>query len=152
MAVREVEAKLLLDRLKEELKGFNELKPPDWSYFVKTGVHKERRPDQPDWWHARAASLLRRIYLEGPVGVSRLRTYYGGRQNRGQTPERSRKAGGKIIRTILQQLERAGLVRKVERKGRKPTPKGIKILERIASEVGDGGRGGDRGAPQAKDA
>jgi ribosomal protein S19E (S16A) len=35
----------------------------------------------------------------------------------------------------LQQLEKAGLVEKVERKGRKITSKGIKLLNKIASEV-----------------
>jgi small subunit ribosomal protein S19e len=135
MTVREVDPKVLLTGLKEELKKLNELQPPQWSHFTKTGVHKERLPEQPDWWHTRAASLLRRVYLNGPVGISRLRSYYGGRQNRGQSPERFRKAGGKIIRTILQQLEQAGLVRKVERGGRKVTPKGAAMLENLVKQI-----------------
>jgi len=133
--VLEVPANLLIEKLKEKLKGIKELTPPPWSRFVKTGVHKERPPEQPDWWHIRAASILRRIYLDGPVGVSRLRTYYGGRQNRGQAPEHFRKAGGKIIRTILQQLEQAGLVTKVEREGRKVTRAGAKMLIELANEI-----------------
>lgn len=141
MAVREVDPKILLERVKEKLKKLEELKPPSWSHFVKTGAHKERPPDQPDWWYGRAASLLRRVYLDGPVGISRLRTYYGGRQNRGQAPERFRKAGGKIIRTILQQLERAGLVKRVGRKGRKLTQKGIRLIEDLAKEIKRGDRG-----------
>lgn len=135
MTVREVDSKALLARLKEELKKLNELQPPQWSHFVKTGVHKERLPEQPDWWYARAASLLRRIYIDGPVGISRLRSYYGGRQNRGQAPEHFRKAGGKILRTILQQLEQAGLVRKVERRGRKLTQKGAAMLDNLAKQM-----------------
>ncbi|GAI54301.1 unnamed protein product, partial [marine sediment metagenome] len=135
MTVREVDSKALLARLKEELKKLNELQPPQWSHFVKTGVHKERLPEQPDWWYARAASLLRRIYIDGPVGISRLRSYYGGRQNRGQAPEHFRKAGGKILRTILQQLEQAGLVRKIERRGRKLTQKGAAMLDNLAKQM-----------------
>lgn len=135
MPVREVSANALIERLSEELKKLGELKPPEWSRFVKTGVHKERPPEQPGWWYTRAASLLRRIYLDSPVGISRLRTYYGGRQNRGQAPEHFRKAGGKVIRTVLQQLERAGLVTKVEREGRKITPKGVALLERLAGQL-----------------
>lgn len=141
MAVREVDTRILLERLKDELKKLSELTPPRWSHFVKTGAHKERRPDQLDWWYRRAASLLRRIYIDGPVGISRLRTLYGGRQNRGQAPERFHRGGGKIIRTILQQLEQSGLVRKVGRKGRKPTPKGAQLLESLAKQV-KGGEGG----------
>jgi small subunit ribosomal protein S19e len=135
MPFREVPAGALIRQVSEELKKLEELTPPHWSHFVKTGAHRERPPEHPDWWYLRAASLLRRLYLDGPVGVSRLRTYYGGRQNRGQAPEHSRKAGGKIIRVILQQLERAGLVAKAERRGRKLTPKGAALLERLAEQV-----------------
>lgn len=135
MPVKEVSANALIKRLSEELGKLKELTPPPWSHFVKTGVHKEHLPEQPDWWHTRAASLLRRVYLDGPVGISRLRSYYGGRQNRGQTPEHFRKAGGKILRTILQQLEQAGLVRKIERGGRKLTPKGAAMLDNLAKQI-----------------
>lgn len=135
MTVRDVNPKALLTMLKEELKKLSQLQPPPWSYYVKTGAHKERLPEQPEWWHMRAASLLRRVYLNGPVGISRLRSYYGGRQNRGQSPEHFRKAGGKIIRTILQQLEQAGLMKKVERGGRKVTPKGAAMLENLVKRM-----------------
>jgi small subunit ribosomal protein S19e len=135
MKALEVQPAALIQKLKEKLERLEELMPPRWSRFVKTGAHKERVPDRPDWWHVRAASILRRLYLDGPVGVSRLRTYYGGRQNRGQAPEHFRKGGGKIIRTILQQLEHAGLTTKAEKNGRKLTPKGIELLEKTAEEV-----------------
>jgi len=146
MKVENVRPSVMIERLKEELKKYKELEPPRWSYFVKTGVHAERPPMQPDWWYIRAASILRKIYLQGPIGVSRLRTMYGGRQRRGQEPERFRKGSGKIIRTILQQLEQAGLVEKADKKGRKPSKAGVELLERLADEIlskGDeSGRGG----------
>ncbi len=135
MSVHEVHAAALIKRVSEELKKLKELTPPKWSHFVKTGAHKERPPERPDWWYMRAASLLRRIYINGPVGISRLRTHYGGRQRRGQAPDHFRKAGGKIIRTILQQLEQAGLVKKVERGGRKLTPKSASMLENLAKQI-----------------
>lgn len=135
MLVEEVSPSLLIKRLSEELKKLKELQPPPWSHYVKTGVHKQRPPEQPDWWYVRAASILRRIYLDGPVGVSRLRTRYGGRQRRGSAPEHFRKAGGKIIRVILQQLEQAGLVAKVEKSGRKVTPKGESLLKSTINKV-----------------
>ena len=135
MTIREVDPKALLTTLKEELKKLSELQPAQWSHYIKTGAHKERLPEQADWWYMRAASLLRRIYLNGPVGISRLRSYYGGRQNRGQAPEHFRKAGGKVIRTILQQLEQVGFVKKVERGGRKVTPKGAAMLENLVKQI-----------------
>ncbi len=135
MSVKEVPANVLIKRLSEELGKLEELTPPQWSHFVKTGIHKERLPEQPDWWYVRAASLLRRVCINGPVGISRLRSYYGGRQNRGQSPEHFRKAGGKILRVILQQLEQAGLVRKIERGGRKLTPKGAAMIDNLTKQI-----------------
>lgn len=135
VTVRDVEPQKFINRLKEELKKIDDISPPEWSHFVKSGVHKERPPEQPDFWYIRAASVLRRIYLNGPVGVERLRSYFGGRKRRGHKPPHFRKASGNILRKLLQQLERAGLVEKTNRKGRRVTNKGRKFLDRIAFEV-----------------
>lgn len=110
------------------------LKQPDWAKFVKTGTHAERPPAQADWWWVRAASILRKVYTDGPVGVNRLRVWYGGRKNRGSRPEKAVKAGGKIIRVLLQELEKNGYLRKAKR-GREITPEGQKFLDSIAFEV-----------------
>jgi small subunit ribosomal protein S19e len=134
VTAREVEQQKLVERLKEELKKMEEIKPPEWARFVKSGVHKQRPPEQPDFWYIRAASVLRRIYIDGPVGVERLRSYYGGARKRGYFPKHFRKGSGAIIRKILQQLEKAGLVEKTA-KGRKISPKGQKLLNGIAAEV-----------------
>ena len=125
----DVEHDKLINALKEKLKKSEFVKPEEWSQFVKSGRHTERVPAQPDFWYIRAASILRKIYVHGPKGVQRLRRIYGGRKNRGVKPEKSYKAGGKIIRTILQQLEKEGLLTKEmrsNRKGRELTPKAKK--------------------------
>lgn len=132
--VYDVNARDLLARLSEDLKELKEVEPPAWSRYVKTGVHRERPPSQEDWWYIKAASLLRRLYLDGPVGVERLRRYYGGKKNRGHKPEQFRKAGGAIIRNILKQLEKAGLVETFQQ-GRRLTPKGASYMDRLAYEV-----------------
>jgi len=132
---RDVRADLLIERVAEELKKYDEIKPPEWAAFVKTGSHKQRPPQQRDWWYIRAASLLRTVYLHGPVGVERLRTKYGGRKDRGVRPEHFRKASGHIIRLILQQLESVGLVEKVPGRGRKITSKGASLLDKVAAEI-----------------
>ena len=145
----DVPGQLLVERLAKILfeKYRDTIKPPKWAYFVKTGPDKERPPDDPPdvsynggpgWWYYRAASILRQVYLKGPIGVSRLRTRYGGIRKRGMEPGRFRKGYGKIIRTILQQLEQAGLVMKVEegkKKGRVVTPEGRSLVDKIASEI-----------------
>jgi small subunit ribosomal protein S19e len=136
VTVKDVPADKLIAKLKEELKQVKEIQPLEWSYFVKSGVHKERPPQQEDFWYLRSASVLRRIYLDGPVGTERLRSYFGGRKGRGHRPARFRKASGAIIRKILQQLETAGLIEKNQNKeGRKTSNKGRKFLDRIAYEV-----------------
>ncbi|MCE4617513.1 MAG: 30S ribosomal protein S19e [Desulfurococcales archaeon] len=132
----EAPADELIKRVAERLKKMNEIKPPAWAHYVKTGVHKERPPEQIDWWYVRAASILRKLYKTGkPVGVERLRVIYGGRANLGSRPEHFRRASGSIIRKILQQLEKAGLVKKVRGEGRILTPKGISLLDNTAYEI-----------------
>lgn len=134
VSVREVDPQKFVELLKEELKKFEELKPPRWVYFVKSSPGAERPPQQKDFWYIRAASILRRIYLDGPVGVSRLRTYYGRLKRRGRRPAKMVKGSGKIIRLILQKLEKLGFVEKTKG-GRKITPKGQSFLDNIAYKV-----------------
>ena len=129
----DVPGQVLVEELAKELESI--IKMPEWAHFVKTGPHKERLPDQENWWYLRAAAIMRRLYLDGPVGVARLRTYFGGRKNKGSAPEHHVDAGGKIIRTILQQLEEAGLVEKEDRKGRKLTPKGVSLVDKVATRI-----------------
>ncbi|MEA3514870.1 MAG: 30S ribosomal protein S19e [Nanoarchaeota archaeon] len=128
----------LVEGVKEELKNSKEIQPPSWAVFVKTGSSRERVPSQDDWWHMRAASVLRLIALRGPIGVSKLRVKYGGKKNRGVRPERFRIASGNILRKILQQLEKAGLAKQAEagvHKGRVITPAGQKILDKAATQI-----------------
>jgi small subunit ribosomal protein S19e len=133
-SVNDVDAQELIERAAKELEKLEELKPPEWSRFAKTGVHKERPPVQENWWWLRAASVLRRVYLE-KSGVSRLRTVYGGRKSRGHKPEHKYKASGAVIRKVLKQLEAAGFVKTEKKKGRIITPKGQSFLNRIAREM-----------------
>ena len=120
--------------LKENLSDV--IKPPPWAVIVKTGPGKERPPTRKDWWYVRAAAILRKIYLYGPVGVGSLRTAFGCRQRPGvRGREHFRKAGGAVIRKIVQQLERAGLVEKAGNKGRVLTPRGRSLLDRLAHKL-----------------
>ncbi len=134
-AVYEMPAGEYNTKLANILKNMPEFKQPEWSYFVKSSVSKQRPPRDPDFWYKRAASILRQVYIHGVVGVNRLKTRYGGRKKRGVRPEHFAKASGKIIRTILQQAEAAGLLEKYKesgkRAGRKLTLKGRELLEGI---------------------
>ena len=138
VSIKEVPSQKLVEALAKELEKQKVIEFPEWAKYVKTGCHKERPPEQLNWWYLRAASILRRVALNGPVGVERLRSYYGGRKNLGHQPSHFRKAGGKIIRTILQQLESAGLIEQVKegkKKGRVITPKGQKFIDNVIKKV-----------------
>ncbi|MBD3207453.1 30S ribosomal protein S19e [Candidatus Bathyarchaeota archaeon] len=132
----DVPADVLIQRLSMYIKeNIKEIQPPEWSGYVKTGSHTERVPQNPDWWYVRSASLLRKLYTKGPIGVSKLRKEYGGRKRRGMKPSHFRKAGGNIIRTSLQQLEQAGLVQKNNNQGRIVTGKGRSLLDAMATQI-----------------
>lgn len=126
-------------KLAEALKQIPEFEQPEWIGFVKSGPAKERPIDDENFWHKRAASILRQIYKKNIVGVNRLRTKYGSKKNRGFRPEEFRKAGGKIIRTILQQADAAGFTEiakaikgvREKKPGRQLTSKGKEFLEEI---------------------
>ena len=135
--VYEVQADKFLAKLAEELEKIPEFKMPEWVMFVKTSPARARPPIDRDFWYKRAGSILRQAYLRGIVGVGRLKTKYGGRKKRGVRPAEFRKGSGKIIRVILQQAEKAGLVEKskTKRAGRQLTKKGKEFLDRVAGET-----------------
>ena len=128
----------LIEKAADELKKIPEIKAPAWAPFVKTGMHKERPPANDNWWYLRTASLLRTIYRLGPIGVSKLRTKYGGKKNRGVKKEHFYKGSGSILRKALQQLEKAGFAKFADKdlhKGRVITPKGKSFLDKIAGQI-----------------
>jgi small subunit ribosomal protein S19e len=117
------------------LKEMPEFKQPEWSFFVKTGTAKVKPPQDEDFWYKRAASILRQIYTHKVVGVNRLKTRYGSLKNRGMQPEHFKKGSGKMIRVILQQAEKAGLLEKYNERGKRAgrilTEKGKEFLEGV---------------------
>ena len=133
----DVPAEDLIDALAERLA--DDLDEPDWAAFAKTGANRELPPEQEDFWATRAASLLRKIAVDGPVGVERLATEYGGPKggsNRYQVAPTHRTDGStNVIRTILQQLEEADLVEIRQGSGRAVTAEGRSLLDDTAGEV-----------------
>lgn len=135
--VYDVPADRFIPALAEELKKRPEIQPPDWAQFAKTGVHKEMPPEDPEWWFVRVASILRRVYIDGPIGVERMRTFYGGRKDRGSKPNQFRKGSGSILRKSLQQLEAAGLITH-DKTGRKVSAQGMSFMDNIAHTLATG--------------
>ena len=137
--VYELDAQEYNEKLAEALKKIPEFKEPEWVAFVKSSPSKERPIEDVDFWHKRAASILRQIYKKKIIGVNRLRTKYGSKKDRGFKPEKFQKAGGKIIRTILQQSDQAGFTEiakdikgvREKKPGRQLTQKGKEFMESI---------------------
>ncbi len=125
----------LLPRLAAELKSRGAVAPPAWASFAKTGVHKQRAPLEADWWYLRSASILRKVYLKRSIGVTRLRAEYGGRRDRGSAPYHARSGSGSVTREIVQQLEKAGLLKPFKTEGRRVTPSGQKLLDTVSRDL-----------------
>ncbi|MGC9106056.1 MAG: 30S ribosomal protein S19e [Thermoprotei archaeon] len=136
ITARMVPADLLIKRLAEYLKeNVKEVKPEEWSLYSKTASYNERVPDNPEeWWYVRSASLLRKLYLLGPIGVNRLRNEYSWSKRRGTRPPKSVHAPGHAMREMLQQLEKAGLVKRTK-EGRVLSDKGRSLLDKLSYEI-----------------
>ena len=134
----DVPADALIEALAETLEG--ELEEPDWAGYAKSGTGREFPPEQDDFWFVRAASVLRTVAINGPVGVERLATAYGGAKEGtdryGAKPRHRTDASRKVLRTMLQQLEEAGyLERPPNDEGRVVSAEGRSLLDATAGEV-----------------
>ena len=133
--VYDVPPGLLIERLKDQLEKEGKIKPPQWAPFARTGVHTEKAPVQADWWYRRVAAVLRKVYLHGPVGSTRLAAEFGGRRDDGSAPYHPRRGSRSIAREAMQQLESLGYLSKVDKKGRTISPAGRKLLDRVSHEI-----------------
>lgn len=131
----EVPPTALLPRLAEELRKAGTVSPPAWAAFARTGAHTERAPTQVDWWYLRSASILRKLYTQGPSGISRLAAEYGGRRDRGSAPYHAVKGSRSIVQEILKQLEKGGFVTPVKLRGRALSAKGQSLVDKTAKEA-----------------
>jgi len=125
----------LISRLTEILKT-EDIPAPAWAVFVKTGAHADKPPQKSDWWYTRCASILRKIYLHGPLTVNDLRTIYGdGKRKMYYGARHHRDASGAIIRNAIHGLEKLGYLEKVEKKGSVVTRQGMQKLDKLSTEI-----------------
>ena len=132
--VYDVPADVLIDRLANALKT-EDIPPPSWLPFVKSGAHAVRPPQNRDWWYFRCASLLRKIYIHGPIGIQKLCKVYGGGKPSGYGAAHHRDASGAIIRNAVHGLEKLGYIEKVEKQGRVISRQGMQKLDKLATEI-----------------
>merc|ERR1712062_888467 len=78
VCVKDVSQQAFVMAFAAHLKKSGKLKVPAWVDLIKTGVHKELSPYNPDWYYIRCASTLRHLYIRGGVGVKTFQKIYGG--------------------------------------------------------------------------
>lgn len=133
--VYDVPPEQLIRKVGERLKGEEKMKPPAWAQFAKTGAHREKAPVQKDWWYFRVASVMRKVYTDGPIGTSRLSSDFGGKRDKGSAPYKAVKGSRSIVRQSIHQLESLGYITTYKNKGRIVTPAGRALLDNAAHEL-----------------
>ena len=107
-------------------------------------MHKELEPSNPDWYFVRMAAVARKVYLRPRIGVGALAHWFGGPKNRGAAPQRFQKAAKGLLRSVLTQLDKNGLIETVVMEnadgkkvsaGRTITAKGQGELDRVARSI-----------------
>merc|ERR1740131_533272 len=135
--LKDVESRKFISEFAQHLKRQGRFEIPKWADILKTSVHKELPPNDPDWLYVRTAAMVRKVYIRGGMGVGAFRKVYGGQQRRGTCTNTFCKSSGKIARYILQQLEEMGLVEQDENGGRKITKEGQRELDTVAVQAAE---------------
>ena len=135
VTVRDVKAADFIAEFATYLKSTGKFEVPSWTDLVKTGIHKELPPQDPDWYYIRAAAIARKVYLKHVVGVGALKRELGGQKRRGVRKNTTVTASGAVIRSVLQQLQALKIVDNHPRGGRRITSTGQRELDRIAGQV-----------------
>ena len=131
----DVPAGKLLPPLAEELRKIEAIKPPEWAVFAKTGRHREKSPTNDDWWFIRSAAVLRKVYVYGPIGTTRIAEAFGGKADRGSKPNKAVRGSRSIARLTIQQLETGQLIQKDKDGGRVVTGKGRKLVDNVSTQL-----------------
>jgi small subunit ribosomal protein S19e len=131
----DVPANKLIASIAEDLKKRDTIQPPEWSAFVKTGIHREKAPGETDWWYTRVAAVLRKVYINGPIGTEKLAAHFGGPVDKGSKPSHAWTGSRSIVRLSLQQLEASGLVTSQKKRGRMVSAQGQKLLDNASHAI-----------------
>ncbi len=133
----DVPADALIEALADRLA--DRIDDPAWTAYAKSGVDRELPPEEDGFWETRAASVLRKVAIDGPVGVERLSTEYGGAKEGtsryGVAPAHRVDGSKSVLRTILQELEDEDLVETTNEDGRRITGEGRSLLDETAGDV-----------------
>ena len=135
VCVKDVDATEFVMAYAKHLKRTNKVKLPEWVDMVKTAKWKELAPKDDDWFYIRMASMARKLYLRGGVGVGAFRKIYGGAGNSGSKPSHFEPCAGGVIRHCLKQLAELKVIEKHPSGGRRLTKDGQRDLDRVAGSI-----------------
>ncbi|KAG0504900.1 hypothetical protein M758_N010000 [Ceratodon purpureus] len=148
--VKDVSSHEFVRNYAAHLKRSGKIEVPVWADLVKTATFKELAPYDADWYYIRAgtcfraleppvhgiaASMARKIYLRGGIGVGAFKKIYGGRKSNGVRPSHFAKSSGSIARHCLKQLEALNIVEKDPKGGRRITSDGQRDLDQVAGRI-----------------
>merc|ERR1712127_286235 len=136
VTVKDCDPAQFINALAEHFKGSGKIELPEWHDLVKTATFKEMCPMDPDWYYVRAASVARKLYLRGGVGVGAFTKVYGGSSHKSVETPHFKKAARGVIRHVLHQLQELDIVgKKKDKKGRWITRNGQRELDTIAGQL-----------------
>ncbi|KAH9622179.1 hypothetical protein KSS87_010038, partial [Heliosperma pusillum] len=81
------------------------------------------------------ASIARKVYLHGGIGVGGFRRVYGGSKRNGSRPRHFCKSSGSVPRHILQQLQSINIIEIDSKGGRRITSSGQRDLDQVAGRI-----------------
>ena len=100
MTVLDVDYNVFINALANKLKADGKLAQPDWTQFVKTGVTRQYSPNEQNWYYLKAAAILRRVYIQGPLGIKDFRKIFASEKQSCVGKSHHVLASGKLCRVI----------------------------------------------------
>ena len=58
VTVRDIKPSEFISEFADHLKNKDNFEVPKWADIVKTGIHKELAPNDPDWYYIRAGKYI----------------------------------------------------------------------------------------------
>ena len=129
----EIESDKLVKRAADKLRE-QKIAKPAYVDYVKSGAGRDRAPTDDTFWYMRCASILRQTYVNGPIGIAKLRVRYGNRMRHTVAHPHHKRAGGSIIKDAFDTLEKIGYISKTK-EGRVISNKGRSFLDGVANEL-----------------
>mmetsp|Transcript_19758 Transcript_19758/g.46259 ORF Transcript_19758/g.46259 Transcript_19758/m.46259 type:complete len:166 (+) Transcript_19758:27-524(+) len=142
--VKDVHAETFINAYADFLSKSGKVSTPANVDLIKTGTHRELEPLNADWYFVRMAAVARKVYLRPRIGAGALARWFGGAKNCGAAPQKFQKAARGLLRHILIQLEKNGIVETVLLQnengqkvsaGRAITSAGLREMDRVARSL-----------------